>query len=124
MRLHRCTDQGISLEQFYEEVAAHDHPVNKAIGAGMLALIGRLRALEHSRQAWGLTSHYHLVLLAKDTYRSPWYVTICVAGENRFEIVVRPREGDGDRLEAGSLDEAVSVIVDAMDRSGGWEPRA
>lgn len=122
MRLERCNDQpSKTLDQFYEEIAAHDHPVDQAIGVAMLSLIRLLRLSDDLRRVWGLTSHYSLVLLAEDTYLSPWYATVRASGEQRFEIVTQSEGGEGGRREASSLDDAVALIVDAMDRAGGWD---
>jgi hypothetical protein len=92
----------------------------------MLALIARLRALPDERCVWGLTSLQRLCLLAHDTYKSPWFV-IVVAVSDRYFIeylmpaAVAPWPEARVQGEAGSEDEAIRMILIAMERSEGWQ---
>lgn len=120
MHLTRCQDQkSQTLEEFYGE-----HEGERA----MLDLIERLRALPDERRAYGLTSHYHLWLLAQDTYVSPWYVSFIAANKQHYTIEYRMPESEAPwphahiRGVATSEDEAVQMILTAMEKSGGWNP--
>ena len=92
----------------------------------MLDLIARLRALPDDRQVWGLTSHERLCLLATDSSASPWYVIVAALdSQNIFIEYLVP--GDSApwpnaymRGEARSHDDAVRMIVTAMNESRGW----
>jgi len=93
----------------------------------MLDFIVRLRALPNDRQVYGLTSHYSLLLLAEDTYQSPWFVSIDALDLRNYYIeylmpeAVWPwKQRTYVRGEAHSEDEAVEMIVIAMERSEGW----
>lgn len=126
MFLERCTDQAsASLDAFYERAAAGDSDGAFQSGQVMLDLINRLRALDDHRRAWGLTSHLHLCLLAQDSYKSPWYVRF-IADRNYYSVeylmpaAVAPWPNAYVRGEARSADEAVQMILTAMDRCGGW----
>lgn len=126
MQLERCSDQpSRSLDGFYAEHARSDHDGTRDIGRAMCSLIARLRALPDERRVYGLTSHYRLCLLAEDTSASPWYV-IFVAVDSRVfvEYLMSVHDAPWPRAcvrgEASSEDEAVAMILTAMDRSGGW----
>jgi hypothetical protein len=127
MHLETCRDQSSrTLDEFYEEIAAHDSHVDREGGRAMLDLIARLRALPHERRVWGLTSHYRLCLLAHDTYQSPRYVTVAALDRNNYSIdylmpaAVAPWSGARVQGDARSEDDAVQMIVTAMERSEGW----
>jgi hypothetical protein len=126
MKLERCRDQpSKALDEFYGSLAASDHPESKSTGEAMLALLARLRMLDDPRQVWGLTSHYRLCLLARNTYQSPWYVIIIAISETLFAIeqFVGDHQ-DYERVQVGSLDAAVTAILRAMDQSCGWAGEA
>ncbi len=128
MYLTRCQDQkSQTLEEFYMEMSHGDEDsVFPEVSRTMLDLIARLRALPDERRVYGLTSHDRLVLLAQDTYRSPWLVILSALDKrNYFVSYLLP-----ERLapwphayvngEAQSEDEAVQMILTAMDKSEGW----
>ena len=124
MLLEPCTDQkSEAMDEFYGKISRGDHPVD---GKAMVALIARLRGLSDRRRVWGLTSHYHLCLLAKDTYQSPWYVKAFALDDKNYSIdylmpaVLAPWSSARVSGEARSEDEAVAMIITAMERSGGW----
>ena len=123
MRLDKCTEQGTqTLEGFYAEVVAHD----PSTGQAMLDLIAQLRSLDHPNRVWGLTSHTRLILLAQDDFRTPWYVIAYAISKRNYTVEylmpasVAPWQSAHVRGEARSVDEAVKMIVTAMERSGGW----
>jgi hypothetical protein len=127
MLLERCKDQpSKTLDEFYAELAAHDSYPDREGGQAMLDLIARLRRLEHPNRAWGLTSHYHLCLLAQDDSASPWYVRALTLDRRNYAIEylmppsLAPWPNAYVRGDARSEDEAIQMIITAMDRSGGW----
>jgi hypothetical protein len=125
MQLTRCSDQGTkTLEEFYGEMKATTTEGGKA----MIDLIARLRALPIPKQAWGLTSHGMLCLLAKDTFQSPWFVIVAALDKRNYTIEylmpasVAPWPSPAYvRGDAHSEDEAVRMIQIAIDRSEGWK---
>lgn len=127
MHLTRCQDQKRqTLEEFYGEWRWTEDPDDHACGQVMLDLIERLRALPDERRVYGLTSHYHLWLLAEDTYTSPWNVSFIAASKEHYAIEYRMPESEAPwphahiRGVATSEDEAVQMILTAMEKSGGW----
>jgi hypothetical protein len=126
--LERCKDQpSKTLDEFYEQIAISDDEFGRTSGNSMLALIARLRALPDGRCVWGLTSLHRLCLLAHDTYKSPWFVIIVAADPGSYFIeylmpaAVAPWPEARAQGEARSEDEAIRMILIAMDRSEGWQ---
>ena len=127
MHLTRCKDQKhATLDEFYGETAAPREPVTRKRGEIMLDWIARLRALPDDRYVYGLTSHDRLCLLSQDTYTSPWFVIILVLDDkNHYVEYLMPEHEDlwpnnYVRGEARSADDAVQMVVTAMEKSGGW----
>lgn len=127
MHLTRCKDQKhATLEEFYGERRDSDDFISRKIGETMLDLIARLRALSDERHVFGLTSHYHLCLLSQDTYTSPWFVKVIGADQRDYVIEYLMPEHQAPwphayvRGEARSVDDAVRMVITAMDKSGGW----
>jgi hypothetical protein len=131
MYLTRCQDQpSKTLDEFYTDVSQHDHPVDREGGKVMLDLIARLRALPDERRVYGLTSRYRLCLLAEDTSRSSWFVIISALEKRNYSVEylmperVAPWPHAYVRGEAGSEEEAVQMIMTAMEKSEGWSEKA
>ena len=119
MHLVQCKDQrGTSLEEFYDFARKYQ----PELAVAMLDLVATLRGVKEARQAYVLTSHLRLVLLAQDDYRSPWWVIAEPVGDGRFAVEqLVPEEPDRPlRTEARTAKKAVKLILKAMDRSGGW----
>ena len=93
----------------------------------MLDWIARLRALPDDRRIFGLTSHYRLCLLSQDDYTSPWFVIISALDERNYYVEYLMPENEAPwqaayvRGEARSAEDAVWMVVTAMDKSGGWD---
>lgn len=127
MQLTRCSEQTrATLDEFYLKLVQSDDVVSQQMGEAMLALIGRLRALDDSRVVFGLTSHYHLCLLAEDTSQSNWLVKIIAADKRCYYLeyllpdLIAPWPKAYVKGEAHSEDEAVRMILLAMEKSEGW----
>jgi hypothetical protein len=127
MRLRRCKDQSsATLEEFFSELAESDDEGVQGQGKAMLSLIDRLRAVPSERSVYGLTSLARLFLLAEDTSRSPLFVLVSVLGERRYFVeylMLResaPWPNGYVRGEADSEEEALRMVLIAMDKSGGW----
>jgi hypothetical protein len=130
MHLLACKDQKEQpFDAFYREVTQWEKPTSREIGAVMLALIDRLRALPNDRRVFGLTSHLRLCLLAEDTYRSPWFVIISALDSRNYFVEylmpahVAPWPHAYVKGEPRSEDDAVRMIEIAMDKSEGWNQR-
>ena len=130
MHLTRCQDQKRqTLEEFYTEPAQSEAPVSREGGETMLELLAALRALPDERWVFGLTSHYRLCLLAQDTSRSPWFVIISALDQRNYFIEylmpasVAPWPHAYVRGEARSEEEAVNMILAAMEESEGWDQK-
>lgn len=127
MQLTPCRDQHPqSLEEFYGKLARNDKYVAREGAKAILSVIERMRSMPDDRSAFGLTSHARLVLLAEDTYLSPWYVIVAALDSQNWFIEFRmpessaPWPGAYVRGECRTLDDAVRMIATAMERSGGW----
>jgi hypothetical protein len=127
VHLIHCHDQtSETLDEFYGELSQSDEPVTRQIGQTMLSLLARLRALPGDRHVWGLTSHYRLCLLAQDSYETPWFVTVIGLDKRDYYVEylmpehAAPWSRASVRGEANSEDEAVQMILTAMEKSEGW----
>ena len=130
MHLARCHDQkSKTLDEFFEDVSHKNHVVSGEGGKAMLGLMARLRALPDSRQVYGLTSYNRLCLLAADSYQSHWFVVISALDNRNYSIEYRMPDDIAPwphayvRGEARSEDDAVQMIVIAMEKSKGWSER-
>jgi len=128
MQLVHCKDQAtLPMERFYGDAAQHKADFVRSRARLMIDLIARLRALPDDRRVWGLTSHMSLCLLSRDDCASPRYVVVeavarhCYFVEYLMPPVLAPWRGAYVRGEARSEDEAVQMVVIAIDRSGGWD---
>jgi len=129
MHLTRCHDQeSKTFDEFYGELSRSDE-IGREGAKPMLALLTRLRALPDERRVYGLTSPYHLYLLAQDSAETPRFVNI-TALYTRHYIVdylmperVAPWPGANVRGETPSEDEAVQMVLTAMEKSEGWSGR-
>src|SRR4051812_42735407 len=87
MLLTRCKNQkSKTIEEFYGEIVQHNGDVGREGAEAMLDLIGRLRALPDDRRVFGLTSLSRLVLLAEDTYTSPWFVIVAALDKRNYFV--------------------------------------
>jgi hypothetical protein len=127
MIVERCSDQkSKSLDAFYTEIASGRDHVSHEGGLAMLELLSALRGLADKRCVFGLTSHYRLCLLAKDSYTSPWYVIVAALDRRNFFIEylmpegVAPWPGAYVKGEARALEDALKMVLIAMEKSGGW----
>jgi hypothetical protein len=135
MHLVRCSEQGSqTLDEFYADIAANEPPYWHT-GPAMLSLIKRLRELPDNREVWGLTSHNRLCLLTQnDSFPNgviaPWYVIFVAGDMNAYYVeylmpeAIAPWPNAYVRGEARSEDEAIEMILTAMERSGGWAKSA
>ena len=127
MRVPRAWDvpNGRWGAQFYERHACSEDEVSRSIGEAMLVLLRELRESTAPHEVWGLTSHYHLCLLAENRCDTPWYVQV-IGYEGRYQIeylvpqVEAPWPEARVRGDASSARAAVAMILTALVRSGGW----
>lgn len=130
MNLTRCRDQkSKTLDEFYGELSQSDEPVTRGIGKSMLALMTRLRASPDERRVFGLTSHYQLCLLAEDSFEASKFVSIAALDRRSYSVEylmperVAPWPDAYVRGEARSEDDAVQMILTAIEKSEGWSER-
>ncbi len=127
MKLIRCRDQGLeTLDEFYLELGTMQHL--GGIAKAMLDLIARLRELPDDRTVFGLTSHQRLILLPEDTYQSPWFVIISASDTRNYLIeylmpkrITPWKRSAYIRREACSKDEALEMIIKALNKCEGWD---
>lgn len=128
MQLTRCKDQDYdTLDEEYGKLARGDDAFNRERGAAMLDLLARLRALPGDKPVFGVTSHRRLLLLAEDSHQSPKFIIVSVLGKFEYHIEALPPEWAAPwpvayvRGFARTEDEAVEMIVTAMNVSEGWK---
>src|SRR5207245_2633820 len=78
-----------TLEEFYAELENSPESHTREIGAGMRKLLAVLPSVLSGVRAWGLTSHYHLILCSQDDYQSEHYVMITCFPGDRYDIEYR-----------------------------------
>ena len=114
-----------SLEAFYGMAAAGTDSSSE-MGKAMLQLLPELEKVFAFQDAWGLTSHYHLWLLAADDYTSPWLVSVIALDSTHWHVgyrlpeVAQPWPDAIVTGEATSMSAAIEMIKIGMSRSGGW----
>ena len=121
MIIKRSKEQGTeTLEEFYRNW-------NSKLGQSMLCLIARLKEVDDERILWGLTSHARLCLLSDNPSANYRHVIITAGYDDKpykIECHVPPEQAPWPNAyihgEAYSLDEAISMILAAMDKSEGW----
>jgi hypothetical protein len=128
MKLRRCREQTGTVEEFF-----HSHLRPDGHGPdcrAMLELVKSLQDHQDSFMAWGLTSHFDLILLSKDESDGCGLVVVNGEGSrertHRYEISYAiPQEVEPwpharviGRTE--SIDAAIKMILTAMVRSRGW----
>lgn len=125
MPLYRCSAQKRqTLVEFYSELL--NHPMTKKDGEAMLALIKKIDETFPNTKIWGLTSHYHLILLAQDDYTSEGYVSIIAfRNEILLEYKIPPELAPWPNAYVkgaiNSLDKAMNYLKIAMIESRGWK---
>lgn len=130
MHLTRCHDQkSRTLDEFYGELSQSNEPITRESGKTMLALMARLRAFSDERRLYGLTSHYRLCLLAQDSAETPWFVIVAALDARNYFVEylmpesIAPWPRAYVRGEACSEDDAVQMILIAMEKSEGWSEK-
>jgi hypothetical protein len=125
LRRASCQSAG-TVEAFYQRLAESTHDDTAVLGRAMVTFLAHLAPLFEGRDIWGLTSHYHLVLLAEDDYRSAWLVRVIAQPGLGYEIRYRWSDGDAPWNEAqvsgfaATVEDAVRMVGVAMTRSRGW----
>lgn len=98
-------------------------------GTTMVRLLERLKAHPDEREAWALTNKWELDLQANDRMQQQQYVSFKAETEHSYTIEyllperLAPWPNAWVSGRAYSEDEAVSMILKAMDLSGGWQKR-
>lgn len=127
MKLVRCSDQAPETpEEFYARLGAHPGFATSLGPNAMIELIAKLRACDDSREIFGLTSLYRLVLLPRDTWTTPWFVIVGALHANEYSIEylmperLAPWPGAQVTGTANSVGRALEMVLIAMDKSEGW----
>ena len=128
MDIIRVKDQGwVTLEEDFTELYQQGS-YRQAGAKAMLSLLNKLHDFQDERKVFGLTSRFgQLAFLAEDRYESPWFVRVAAGSEQFFAVVYRmpstisPWPDASVGGSAQSVDEAVQMVLTAMDRSEGWK---
>ena len=128
MPLKRSSEQpNKTLIEFYNELTSLDHTnVESFIGRSMLSFIEMVNQTFKETELFGLTSHYRLILKAKDLPGGDWLVTISCYGTKEFEINylmpddISPWKFARVHGLASNLEIAKKYLIIAMTNSRGW----
>ena len=133
MPIIQCSEQRQqTLEEFYKSLIPDKVTTFADVGSPMLNVLKLINETFKETTIYGLTSHATLLLLNKDTSRSPWYVAIRGLGdalngqrnEYYIEYLMTPdKQPWSDATVKGgttSLDELRKYIVIAMTNSKVW----
>jgi hypothetical protein len=122
-----CSDQkSKTLEEFYKKLTSGDTEPGIIIGKTMLDFISIVNETFVDTTLYGLTSHYKLVILAKDTWKDSWFVTVQCIEDNKlqFEYIMpelqRPWNNAIVKGQANTIEEARDILIIAMTESEGW----
>ena len=137
MPLLQCSEQKEqSLEEFYTSIIPDRVKSFADVGSPMLNVIKLLTETFKETTIYGLTSHATLLLLNKDSSRSPWFVALngleTVPNGHRNEYYVeylmtpdkQPWPDAKVKGATTSLDDLRNYIIIAMTESKGWEDSA
>ena len=133
MPLIQCSEQKRqTLEEFYKELIPDKVKTFVDIGSPMLKVIKLLNDTFKETTIYGLTSHATLLLLNKDSSRSPWFVALngleTAPNGQRNEYYIEylmtsdKQPWPDAKIKGGttSLDELKNYIIIAMIESKGW----
>ncbi len=128
MPLIRCSDQkNKTLEEFYKELTSNNVTiVENNIGNAMLSFISMVNETFKETTLYGLTSHFSLVILAEDSWKSDWFVTVYSIGDNKFQFEYKMPKNESPwnyavvKGQANTIDEAIDFLIISMTESGGW----
>lgn len=118
---------GQTLEEFYLDLGQR-YPRYTNSSNAMITLLQSLQALPDSRQFIALTSHSSLCFVPDDSPNAFWWYLVKVAANDKHEYHISCRIPDRiapwneARVEgvADSVDQAISMILKAIDYSEGW----
>lgn len=122
MPITRCSDQkSQTLATFYNEWAEDKNPISSEIGKSMLLIIDFINDTFSETIIYGLTSHTNLLLLAKDSYQTPWFVVV-IANGKEFHIEYKTESSENVIIKkvTDSFEEFKKNIIIAMHHSQGW----
>ena len=117
-----------TLVEFYQELLKDDSPfASKQIGKTMLDFIEMVNNTFQHTTLYGLTSHYRLVIQAKDSWESDWYIIVYCHGDSKIQFeyqmkyIISPWKDAVIRGQADTIEEAKNYLIIAMTECGGWE---
>ncbi len=127
MPIIHCSDQKRqTLEEFYTDFTKEDSETWSKVGASMLSVLKLINDTFKETTIYGLTSHATLLFLSKDSYKTPWYVSISSLGDEFFIEYLMTKDKQpwsSARVKGGtkSYDELKKMIIIAMTESEGWQ---
>ena len=95
----------------------------------MTELVDALEQALRDTPVWGLTSHYHLKLLATDDAATPWFVSVTppVGGSFTIDYLLPEFQAPWPNArvtgEATGVKAAVEMVLLAIEKCRGWEAR-
>ena len=115
------------LTGYYKELSESEESITAGIGRMMLEILPNLDSALQNLSVWGLTSHYELMVLARDDYTSPWYVGIQAYPGEGYRVSYRMPDSEAPWQEARvhgigtSAAGAADMVRIACTKSGGWK---
>lgn len=127
MPIVRSSDQpNKTLVEFYQELII-DNNSSKNIGKTMLDFIEMVNDTFQITTLYGLTSLYRLVIQAKDSWKSEWYIIVYTHGDGKIQFeyqmksIISPWKDAVIRGQADTIEESKNYLIIAMTECGGWE---
>lgn len=128
MPIIRSSDQkSKTLEEFYKELTSEKSTIiENEIGKTMLSFISMVNETFINTTLYGLTSHYSLVIQAKDSWENGGFVTVYSMGDKKlqFEYQMSKKKAPWNyaivRGQANNMNEAKEFLIIAMNESEGW----
>lgn len=127
MPVVRCSDQPHqSLREHYNPKGETNERVILSHQL-MISLIDKLDEIFKDTIVFGLTSHYHLNLLAYDSFQTDWFVTFIAGSDGEVYVeCLLPRNKQPWPFakvtgQAETPEEGIKYILLAMKESEGWQ---
>lgn len=124
MQITGCHSE--NLKNYYSQLATN-YPNEGVKAQTYLSLISGLEAVSDRRHIYCLTSVDRLCFLSEDNYETNWWVIAEVLQSGHFSIEYLMPENTSPwknayvRGEARNLEEAISMIMVAINNSEGWQ---
>jgi len=116
-----------SLREFYDGLENETEPHSGEVGNVMLKWIEGIEQALPNARIYGLTSHFHLILMPGETYEGPWAVRLIGNGMD-YKVSLLMSEEDAPwpgayvSGECQTFEQALAMSLLAIRSCGYWPP--